>query len=77
MSHKFSALKKSKQYIYTEADLGEGILDEGVTAQNISLQKESIINKNSADSYMLDMLQNKNTREVVNIDEDFSYAYYC
>ena len=77
MSHKYSTSKKSKQYIYTEADLGEGILDEGVTVQYASLQKVSNVDKSNADAYMLDSLPNKNSREVVNIEEDFSYAYYC
>ena len=77
MSNKYSASKKNKQYIYTEADLGEGILEEGVTVQYASLQKVSNINKSNADVYMPDSLPNKNSREVVNIEEDFSYAYYC
>ncbi len=77
MSHKYSSSKKNKQYIYTEADLGEGILEEGVSVEYTILQKVSNRYKSVADAHMLDSLQNKNNREVVNIDEDFSYAYYC
>lgn len=77
MSRKYLASKKNKQYIYTEADLGEGILDEGVTVQYASLQKISNVNKSNADVYVMNSLPNKNNRKVVNLEEDFSYAYYC
>lgn len=32
-------IKKTKQYIYTEADLGEGLLDEGIIWSIYSLKK--------------------------------------
>lgn len=34
--------KKSKQYIYTEADLGEGLLHEGIIWSIYSLKKRMV-----------------------------------
>jgi len=38
-SKKNAAVKKMPRYIYTEADLGEGILDEGIERTNTQGRK--------------------------------------
>ena len=65
--------KKNNQYIYTEADLGEGLLDEGVLVRNTSNKKD----KNES-IYAVNANQNKNaTISFFNIEEDLGFTYYC
>lgn len=52
---------KNKHYIYTEEDLGEGILNEGVSLLYSTSEKENM----------------SQAGKVLNVEEDFSYAYYC
>ena len=78
MLTKQSSTKKQKQYIYTEADLGEGILDAGVSVKYLTGKKDNGVKKANAAIYSMDMPQNKNNlRAVLNIESDFNYAYYC
>lgn len=41
-SRKNAATKKNPRYIYTEADLGEGVLDAGVTASYIRRLRDQL-----------------------------------
>ena len=69
--------RKKVQYIYTEADLGEGLLDEDVELPyKIILRdrKFQLVNSN-ADAMDMPLYRNNNV-EVLNVAEDFSYAYY-
>ena len=69
--------RKQVQYIYTEADLGEGLLDAGVELpyQIILRDRKFQIVKSIADAMDMPLYRNKNV-EVPNVAEDFSYAYY-
>ncbi len=72
------ASKKQKQYIYTEADLGEGILDIGVSMKYLTVKKDNRVKKANGTIYPMTILQNKNNlRAVLNMESDFNYAYYC
>lgn len=78
MRTKHSFAKKNKQYIYTEADLGEGLLDEGVSVEQANFQKNNTHNKINDGIFVMDMPQSKNcVKEMLNIEEDFSFTYYC
>ena len=70
--------RKQVQYIYTEADLGEGLLDAGVElpCQIILRDRKFQLFKSIADAMDMPLYINKNL-EVPNVAEDFSYAYYC
>ncbi len=70
--------KKQVQYIYTEADLGEGLLDEGIELPYKIILKNTKFQlvKSIADAMDMPLYRNKNV-EVPNVAEDFSYAYYC
>ena len=50
---------KTEKYIYTEEDLGEGLLDAGVTY-----------------NYDMAASDNSNMNEGLNVQEDFSQAYF-
>jgi len=69
--------KKQVQYIYTEADLGEGLLDAGVELpyQIILRNRKFQLVKSIADAMDMPLYRNNNV-EVPNVAEDFSYAYY-
>ena len=69
--------RKQVQYIYTEADLGEGLLDAGVELpyQIILRDKKFQLVKSIADAMDMPLYRNNN-EEVMNVAEDFSYAYY-
>lgn len=65
---------KTKKYIYTEEDLGEGLLEEGVTNPYFldctnSGNNDLLFNNDLKDSTL--------SKEVPNVQEDFTYAYYC
>lgn len=65
--------KKNNQYIYTEADLGEGLLDEGVRVRNVNNTKGK-----NGNIYTANMNKNKNTTtSLFNIEEDLGFTYYC
>lgn len=70
--------RKQVQYIYTEADLGEGLLDAGVELpyQIILRDRKFQLFESIADAMDMPLYKNKNL-EVPNVAEDFSYAYYC
>lgn len=69
--------KKKIVYIYTEADLGEGILDEGVNPAYYTASNENVEASNNSDNVVSNFVENKNNRlEIVNVEEDFNYAYY-
>ena len=70
--------RKQVQYIYTEADLGEGLLDAGVELpyQIILRDRKFQLFKSIADTMDMPLYINKNL-EVPNVAEDLSYAYYC
>ena len=64
-------------YIYTEADLGEGILDEGVDPSYYASGNEN--NEINKVDYNFESIsaENRNyTLEKINVEEDFNYAYY-
>lgn len=65
---------KLKKYIYTESDLGEGLLDEGVYyPNNITKSKDAtFINLEMADKKI-----DSHKLRVPNVQEDFTYSYYC
>ncbi len=69
--------KKQVQYIYTEADLGEGLLDEGVELpyKIILRDRKFQLDKSIADAIDMPIYRNNN-EEMPNVAEDFSYAYY-
>jgi hypothetical protein len=69
---------KCQRYIYTEADLGEGILDEGVSQSYSTNQKYNTLQGANAIVYTMEAIGNKTIRmDVPNVEEDFSYTYYC
>ena len=71
------ASKKKNNYIYTEADLGEGILDEGVNPAYYTAHNENLDTGFSCNNIISNLLFNKNNGlEIVNVEEDFNYAYY-
>ena len=63
--------KKNNQYIYTEADLGEGLLDEGVRVRNVNNTKGK-----NGNIYTANMSKNTTT-SLFNIEEDLGFTYYC
>jgi len=68
---------KKVQYIYTEADLGEGLLDEGVELPfKVTLRERKFqLVKSIADAMDMPLYRNNNVG-MPNVAEDFSYAYY-
>ncbi len=60
-------------YVYTEADLGEGILHAGVDESYFSTTKNS---SNYCSTMYYAGKQNENML-VPNVGEDLSYAYYA
>lgn len=56
---KQSSAKKQKQYVYTESDLGEGILDIGVSMKYITCKKVKNFKKAHGAIYSIDVHQNK------------------
>lgn len=75
----FSLLSNIRQqYIYTEADLGEGLLDEGIEVPYKTPKRENKFQIRSSVADAMDMpLYRTRSMEVPNVDEDFSYVYYC
>ena len=68
---------KKNIYIYTEADLGEGILDEGVDPSYYTSAKENIETYEVEHNFKSISVENKNYGlEKINVEEDFNYAYY-
>ena len=67
---------KSKKYIYTEEDLGEGLLDEGVTFPYELDSMADVKSKKRAYQFT-DNNSSIYTPEVPNVQEDLTYAYYC
>lgn len=75
MNHSNLPDKKKDTYIYTEADLGEGILEEGINPSYY-------VNDNT-EEYLIQYnitpteVENKNYGlEIVNVEDDFNYSYY-
>lgn len=66
---------KSNKYIYTEADLGEGLLDEGVTYP----YQLDTIEQNHTLNYDIALIKTTQSIKpgVPNVQDDFSYTYYC
>ncbi len=64
---------KTKKYIYTEEDLGEGLLEEGVINPYFLQSSKNITVQNSTDNFLKMSLLNK---ESINVQEDFTYVYY-
>ncbi len=44
-NRKNTSAKKNPRYIYTDEDLGEGILDAGISANYITDQQDNLITK--------------------------------
>lgn len=63
---------KSKKYIYTEKDLGEGLLEEGVTNPYF-LENTNTVN---IDNFSNSLKSNNLLRDGINVQEDFTYVYY-
>lgn len=64
-------------YIYTEADLGEGILDEGVDPSFYASANEHVGTSELAFSFKSIAEESKSYGlEIINVEEDFNYAYY-
>ena len=77
MRNNKSTDKKSKKYIYTEADLGEGLLDAGVTYPYDS--REVILNRQEGTNNLFDIAAKNNNlynAESPIVQNDFSYSYY-
>ena len=64
---------KSKKYIYTEQDLGEGLLDEGVSYPYI-LDKTNLQHEVCTD---IELKGNFLMKDVPNVQEDLTYEFYC
>ena len=68
---------KKNIYIYTEADLGEGILDEGVDPSYYTCARENTEIYEVESNFKFISIENKNYGlEKINVEEDFNYAYY-
>lgn len=64
---------KTKKYVYTEKDLGEGLLDEGVTNPYFLQTTNKTTRQNlSAKLLKFSLL----CKESINVQEDFTYVYY-
>ena len=69
--------KKNDIYVYTEADLGEGILDEGVDPSYYATANENFEIQEVDNNFRLTTAEIKNYgSEIINVEEDFNYAYY-
>ena len=69
--------KKNHIYVYTEADLGEGILDEGVNPSYYASVNENIEIQEVDNNFRSTSAEIKNYGlEIINVEEDFNYAYY-
>ena len=77
MTNSNQASKKKSIYIYTEADLGEGILDEGVNPSYYTTSIDNIEATNQDYKVVTSLVEIKNYGlKIVNVEEDFNYAYY-
>ena len=77
MTNSNQASKKKNIYIYTEADLGEGILDEGVNPSYYTTSIDNIEATNQDYKVVTSLVEIKNYGlKIVNVEEDFNYAYY-
>ena len=65
---------KSQKYIYTEQDLGEGLLDEGVNYSYTADNKFNLHNDIFNDSELKGSFL---MRDVPNVREDLTYEFYC
>lgn len=69
--------KKKDTYIYTEADLGVGILEEGINPSYYTTTSDFIEDNILQFSIMPSEIDNKNSGlEIVNVEDDFNYSYY-
>ena len=72
-----SNLPYENNYIYTEADLGEGILDEGVDPSYYASAKENNEIHVVKHNFKSIVVENKSYGlDNINVEEDFNYAYY-
>ena len=77
MNHSNLPDKKKDTYIYTEADLGEGILEEGINPSYYSISYENINEFSLKYNNTPTEAENKNYGlEIVNVEDDFNYSYY-
>lgn len=77
MTHSNLHGNKKDIYIYTEADLGEGILDEGVDPSYYASTIENNEIHEMGYNFKSDSTEIKNySLEKINVEEDFNYAYY-
>ena len=69
--------KKKDTYIYTEADLGEGILEEGINPSYYATTNDFIEDNILRYNIMPTEFESKNYGlEIVNVEDDFNYSYY-
>ena len=72
MRGNYNTSLKPKKYVYTEKDLGEGLLEEGVShAYFVDINRTTNNNVNSSQ-----VKNNSLLRDCINVQEDFTYVYY-